>query len=107
MMLVLVYIGVLIPSSSGQQFGPASSPAAQPPAGALQVLIPSSSGQQFGPEIVLQHYPHLLRVLIPSSSGQQFGHRYTETLMKHVYKSLNPFFIRAAIRTRHEDERLQ
>jgi len=66
----------------------------------MLVLIPSSSGQQFGHRPGPRgRAPPRGRVLIPSSSGQQFGHGVAAERPSETRAGLNPFFIRAAIRT--------
>ncbi len=83
---------VLIPSSSGQPFEPEL--CAQ--LGLRQVLIPSSSGQPFE-RCARSHSPRGAGVLIPSSSGQPFEPATGAGLS--LTTSLNPFFIRSAVRT--------
>ena len=84
-----------------------------------RVLIPSSSGQAFGPLYERERFafrrlnPFFVRasvrsetrrhgcragqVLIPSSSGQAFGLRSGEN--GHQLPRLNPFFVRASVRS--------
>ena len=110
-------VGVLIPSSSGRAFGRKTEARSSKflclnpffiRAGVrtaadsgeymeiYEVLIPSSSGRAFGPR-ARGGRPGRVRVLIPSSSGRAFGHGRVAYLYRAA--SLNPFFIRAGVRT--------
>ena len=66
------------------------------------VLIPSSSGQAFGP-MRQRSTTRRNQVLIPSSSGQAFG--LGRPRREHPALRLNPFFVRASVRTRRSRAR--
>ena len=83
---------VSIPSSSGQAFGQRTETRH---VRKVEVSIPSSSGQAFGRVRYLGR--QTVQVSIPSSSGQAFGHERREDFS--WIRRLNPFFVRAGVRT--------